>query len=70
MGHDIVVDEGRISGYQYAVAEIREGEYIWWVERPGGTACWRGNAYSVPTSPEEAKEQIADMLRKYGVGTE
>ena len=70
MDHDWVVDEGRISGYQYAVVEIREGEYIWWAECPGGTSCWKGNAYTVPTTPEEAKEQITEMLQKYGVGLE
>jgi hypothetical protein len=70
MGHDTVVDEGRISGYQYAVVEIREGEYIWWAERPGGTTCWKGNAFAVPTTLEEAKKQISEMLQKYGVGLE
>jgi hypothetical protein len=64
----MVVDEGRICGYQYAVLEIREGEYIWWAERPGGTACWRGNIHTVPTTLEEAKKQIAEMLENHGVG--
>jgi hypothetical protein len=70
MGQDRVVDEGRILGYRYAVVEIREGEYIWWAERPGGTACWKGNVFAVPTSPEEAKKQINEMLQKFGVHTE
>ena len=68
MGHAMVVDEGRISGYQYAVVEIRDNEYIWWAERPGGTACWRGNVFAVPRTPEEAKKQITEMLEKFGVG--
>ncbi len=62
-----VVDEGRIVGYQYAVLQIKEGEYVWWAERPNGTACWRGNIHPVPTTIEEAKRQIAETLEKYGV---
>jgi len=62
-----VVDEGRIVGYQYAVLQIKEGEYVWWAERPNGTVCWRGNIHPVPTTIEEAKRQIAEALEKYGV---
>lgn len=64
-----VVDEGRIVGYQYAILQMNKGEYIWWAERPNGTACWRGNTYPVPTSIEESKRQIADTLQKFGVST-
>jgi hypothetical protein len=62
-----VVDEGRIAGYRYAVFEIKEGEYIWWSERPGGTTCWRGNVHPVPSTVAEAKDQIVESLTKYGV---
>ncbi len=62
-----VVDEGRIAGYCYAVIEVKEGEYIWWSERPGGTTCWRGNVHPVPSTVAEAKDQIIESLTKYGV---
>jgi hypothetical protein len=62
-----IVEEGRIVGYQYSILEVKEGEYFWWAERPGGTACWRGNVFPVPTSIEEAKQQISETLEKYGV---
>lgn len=63
-----VVEEGRIAGYRYAILEIKPEGYLWWAERPGGTACWRGNSYPTPTTVEEAKNQIAETLSKYGVG--
>ena len=63
----VIVEEGRILGYQYAVLQLKEGEYVWWAERPNGTACWRGNIFPVPTSIEEAKQQISETLGKYGV---
>ena len=62
-----IVDEGRIVGYRYSILQVKEGEYVWWAERPNGTACWRGNIFPVPTTVEEAKRQITETLEKYGV---
>lgn len=62
-----IVEEGRIVGYRYSILELEDGEYVWWAERPNGTACWRGNIFPVPTSVEEAKQQITETLEKYGV---
>ncbi len=63
-----VVDEGYISGYKYAILQRGRGDYIWWVERPGGTACWRGNCHQIPATVEEAREQIMRTMAEYGVG--
>jgi hypothetical protein len=63
-----IAEEGLIRGYKYAIVEIQQDRYFWWVERPGGTAFWRGNADPVPKNPEEAKEQIIKTMAKYGVG--
>ena len=63
-----VVDEGYISGYRYAIFQKNKGEYIWWVERPGGTACWRENTHPIPSTVEEAKSQIVSTMAQYGVG--
>lgn len=62
-----IVEEGRIVGYQYAIFQVKDGEYVWWAERPNGTACWRGNIFPVPTTIDDAKRQIIETLDKYGV---
>ncbi len=62
-----IVQEGRVQGYRYAILEIHEQQYFWWVERPGGIAFWRGNYHSVPETPEKAKKQITETITKYGV---
>lgn len=63
-----IAEEGLIRGYKYAIFEIQQDRCFWWVERPGGTAFWRGNVDPVPKNPEEAKEQIVKTLAKHGVG--
>lgn len=62
-----IVEEGRIVGYQYTIFQVNDGEYVWWAERPNGTACWRGNVFPAPTTIEGAKQQITETLEKFGV---